>query len=70
MITSGRTIPVYKNGQGIHDVINELQKGEGQLSFYEEHGFASCFECDKAFTDLDELNKHQAEHLIKEQTLG
>jgi|TARA_B100001964_G_scaffold118061_1_gene131517 hypothetical protein len=70
MITSGRTIPVYKNGQGIHDVINELQKGATQLSFYEEHGFASCFECDETFTDLDELNKHQAEHLIKEQTLG
>ena len=69
-ITSGKTIPVYKNGHGIPEVIEELQKGATQLTFYEKYGFASCFECDITFTDLDELNKHQEEHLIKERTLG
>jgi hypothetical protein len=70
MITSGKTIPIYKNGQGIHDVIEELQEQATKLTFYEKHGFASCFECDETFTDLDVLNKHQEEHLKKEQTLG
>jgi hypothetical protein len=40
------------------------------LFFFEKYGFASCFECDKTFTDLVELNKHQEEHLKEEQTLG
>ena len=35
--------------------------------FFKRFGFASCFECDKIFTDLDELAEHQAEHLIKER---
>ncbi len=74
MITSDKTIPVYKNGAGIHEVINELQRQARELAydknFYKKYGFASCFECDKTFTDLDELAKHQEEHLIKEQTLG
>jgi len=70
MITSGKIIPIYKNGQGIHDVIEELQEQAKELTFYEKHGFASCFECDETFTDLDVLNKHQEEHLKKEQTLG
>jgi hypothetical protein len=39
-------------------------------NFYKKYGFASCFECDETFTDLDELAEHQAEHLIKERTLG
>ena len=69
-IISGKTIPVYKDGRGIHEVIFELEKGATQLTFYEKYGFASCFECDITFTDLDELNKHQEEHLIKERTLG
>jgi len=34
--------------------------------FFKQFGFASCFECDETFTDLDELAEHQAEHLIKE----
>ena len=41
-----------------------------EKTFYEEYGFASCFECDETFTDLDELNKHQEEDLIDERTLG
>ncbi|RZD41570.1 MAG: hypothetical protein CXT73_04725 [Methanobacteriota archaeon] len=74
MITSDKTIPVYKNGAGIHEVINELQRQARELAydknFYKKYGFASCFECDKTFTDLDELAEHQEEHLIKERTLG
>ena len=70
MITSGNTIPIYKNGQGIHCVIKELERQATKLNFYKKHGFASCFECNKTFTDLDKLNKHQGEHLLKEQTLG
>ena len=38
--------------------------------FYKKYGFASCFECDETFTDLDELAEHQEEHLIEERTLG
>ncbi len=26
MITSNKTIPIYKNGAGIHDLIKELQR--------------------------------------------
>ena len=78
MITSDKIIPVYKNGVGIHQVIAELQRQARELTvkndydkdFYEKYGFASCFECDETFTDLDELAEHQAEHLIKERTLG
>ena len=78
MITSDKIIPVYKNGVGIHQVIAELQRQARELTlkndydkdFYEKYGFVSCFECDETFTDLDELAEHQAEHLIKERTLG
>ena len=78
MITSDKIIPIYKNGVGIHQVIAELQRQARELTvkndynkdFYEKYGFVSCFECDRTFTDLDELAKHQEEHLIKEQTLG
>ncbi len=78
MITSDKIIPVYKNGVGIHQVIAELQRQARELTvkndydkdFYEKYGFVSCFECDRTFSDLDELAKHQEEHLIKEQTLG
>ena len=44
--------------------------GSDYPNFYKKYGFASCFECDEIFTNLDELAKHQEEHLIKEQTLG
>ena len=75
---SDKIIPIYKNGHGIHEVIAELQRQARELTvkndydkdFYEKYGFVSCFECDRTFTDLDELAKHQEEHLIKEQTLG
>jgi hypothetical protein len=78
MITSDKVIPVYKNGVGIHQVIAELQRQARELTvkndydkdFYEKYGFVSCFECDETFTDLDELAKHQEEHLVKERTLG
>ena len=73
-ITSDKVIPVYKNGTGIHDVIKELQRQAREIEydkdFYKKYGYASCFECDKTFTDLDELAEHQEEHLIKERTLG
>jgi|TARA_B110000914_G_C15458182_1_gene444461 hypothetical protein len=45
-------------------------KNDYDKAFYKKYGFASCFECDETFTDLDKLAKHQEEHLIKEQTLG
>jgi hypothetical protein len=55
-------------------LIKELQRQARELAydknFYKKYGFASCFECDETFTDLDELAEHQEEHLIKEQTLG
>ena len=73
-ITSNKTIPVYTNGAGIHEVIKELQRQAREIAydrnFYKKYGFASCFECDETFTNLDELAKHQEEHIIKEQTLG
>ena len=34
---------------------------------YKKWGWASCFECDETFTDLDELDKHQEKHLIEEK---
>jgi hypothetical protein len=71
---SDKVFQVYPGGHGIHDVIEELQRQAKEINdeenFYKKYGFASCFECDETFTDLDELNKHQEEHLIKERTLG
>jgi len=29
--------------------------------FFEMHGWVSCYECDKIFTDIEELTKHQEE---------
>lgn len=40
------------------------------MEFYKEYGWASCFECDEIFTDLDELYKHQEKHIIEEQCLS
>ena len=34
--------------------------------FWKENGWVSCFECDKIFTDLNKLAKHQEKHLIEE----
>ena len=45
-------------------------KNDYDIDFYKKYGFASCFECDETFTDLDELAEHQEEHLIEERTLG
>ena len=36
--------------------------------FWEKYGWASCFECDKIFTDLEELFKHQKIHTDKEKS--
>jgi len=36
------------------------------IDFYKKYGFASCFECDETFVVLDELNKHQEQHLFLE----
>tara|TARA_B100001245_G_C22538174_1_gene270072 strand:- start:43 stop:207 length:165 start_codon:yes stop_codon:yes gene_type:complete len=34
--------------------------------FYNKYGWASCFECDEIFTDLNKLADHQEKHLIEE----
>jgi hypothetical protein len=34
--------------------------------FYLEYGWASCFECDVVFYDLEELDEHQEIHLKEE----
>ena len=72
--SSNKVFPIYPGGHGIHDVINELQRQAREMideeDFYKENGFASCFECDETYTDLDALAEHQMGHLIKEQTLG
>ena len=38
--------------------------------FFEKWGWASCFECDIIYYNLDELAKHQEEHLIEEKCLS
>ena len=72
--SSNKVFQIYPGGHGIHDVIAELQRQAREMideeNFYKKWGFASCFECDETFVDLDELAEHQAEHLIKERTLG
>jgi len=35
--------------------------------FWKEHGFASCFECDEIFEDLEKLFEHQEIHLKEEK---
>ena len=35
--------------------------------FWEKYGWASCFECDIIFIDLEELFEHQDIHLKEEQ---
>ena len=45
-------------------------KNDYDNDFYKKYGFASCFECDETFNNLDELAEHQEEHLIEERTLG
>ena len=34
--------------------------------FYSEYGWASCFECDVIFYNLEELDEHQEEHIKQE----
>ena len=72
--SSNKVFPIYPGGHGVHDVINELQRQAREMRdeeyFYKKYVFASCFECDETFTDLDELAEHQMGHLIKERTLG
>ena len=41
-------------------------KNDYDIDFYKKYGFASCFECDETFVVLDELNKHQEQHLLLE----
>ena len=38
--------------------------------FFEINGWASCFECDLVFYNLDELAEHQEKHLIEEKCLS
>jgi len=35
--------------------------------FWEKYGWASCFECDIGFTDLEKLFEHQMIHLKEEE---
>ena len=35
--------------------------------FYSKYGWASCFECDVVFYNLEELDEHQKEHIKKEK---
>ena len=41
-----------------------------QEDFYEKYGFRSCYECDEIFTNKEELEEHEKEHLIEEQVIG
>ena len=36
--------------------------------FWKENGWASCFECDEIFEDLEQLFEHQDTHLKEEQS--
>jgi len=42
------------------------KEGYYEKSFWKENGWASCFECDEIFEDLDNLHEHQEIHLKKE----
>jgi len=41
-----------------------------QEDFYCEYGYMSCFECDETFTNKEELEEHEKEHLIEEQVVA
>ena len=41
MIKSDKIIPIYKNGHGIYEVIEELQKGARELKKQEEEKLRS-----------------------------
>jgi hypothetical protein len=36
------------------------------LDFFTKYKWCSCFECDKIFSNLDELELHQKNHILKE----
>ena len=36
-------------------------------SFFEEQGWASCFECDEIFFSLEKLIEHEREHINTEK---
>ena len=38
-----------------------------EKSFWKENGWASCFECDEIFEDLEKLFEHQEIHLKEEK---
>ena len=38
-----------------------------EKSFWKEYGWASCFECDKIFEDLEKLFEHRENHLKEEK---
>ena len=42
---------------------------QDQQDFYYEYGFMSCFECDEVFTDAQELEEHENDHIQEEQCL-
>tara|TARA_R110001599_G_C11747183_1_gene608615 strand:- start:288 stop:440 length:153 start_codon:yes stop_codon:yes gene_type:complete len=47
--------------------LNELAKLYDK-EFWKENGWASCFECDEIFEDLEKLFEHQDTHLKEEQS--
>jgi len=46
--------------------LNELAKLYDK-EFWEKYGWASCFECDEIFEDLEKLFEHQEIHLKEEK---
>lgn len=49
---------------------NKTQADMYDEIFFEKWGWASCFECDIIFEDLEKLAEHQDKHLIEEQCLN
>ena len=50
--------------------MSNIKEKEKQPDNYCEYGFISCFECDEIFTNKEELEKHEKEHLINEQVVA
>ena len=44
------------------------KEGYYEESFWKKNGWASCFECDEIFEDLEKLFEHQDTHLKEEQS--
>ena len=57
----------------IYHIINKKKLVDLELAqyydkdFWEENGWASCFECDEIFENLEKLFEHQMIHLKEEK---